>query len=83
MEDISGVVNLVTYIVNSLVDNTEAVNIRLLEGDVTSVIEIRVAEDDIGKIIGRQGRTIKSLRTLVLTASAKLKKHVSIELMEE
>ena len=74
---------LVTYVCQSLVDKPEEVSVRLLEGDQTAMLEIRVAKDDMGKIIGRQGRTIRALRTVVLAASTNLQKRVSVELMED
>lgn len=73
---------LVSYVAKSLVDNPEEVSVRFLEGDQTSVVEIHAATEDMGKIIGRQGRTIRALRTVVMAASAKLQKRVSVELMD-
>ena len=74
---------LVTYVAKSLVDKPEEVSVRELEGDQTAVIELRVAKDDLGKIIGRQGRTIRALRTVVMAASSHSKKRVSVELLED
>jgi len=74
--------DLVDYVAKALVDKPEDVFVRELEGDQTSVIEVRVAKDDLGKIIGRQGRTIRALRTVVAAASAHSPKRVSVELME-
>lgn len=73
---------LVAYVAKSLVDNPDQVNVRALEGDQTIVLELCVAKDDIGKIIGRQGRTVRALRTVVNAASARLSKRVSLELQE-
>lgn len=73
---------LVAYVAKSLVDNPDQVNVRELEGDQTIVLELCVAKDDIGKIIGRQGRTVRALRTVVNAASARLSKRVSLELQE-
>ena len=74
--------DLVTYVAKALVDKPEEVAVRELEGDQTALIELRVAKEDLGKIIGRQGRTIRALRTVVAAASAHSKKRVSVELME-
>lgn len=73
---------LVAYVAKSLVDNPDEVSVRELEGDQTIVVELRVAKDDVGKIIGRQGRTVRALRTVVSAAAARLPKRVSLELQE-
>lgn len=73
---------LVEYLVKSLVDNVDAVRITEIEGEQTTVVEVRVAPEDIGKIIGRQGRTAKALRTIVSAASNKLKKRTMLEILE-
>lgn len=74
--------DLVTHVAKSLVDSPDAVNVRVLEGDLTIVIELRVAKEDIGKVIGRQGRTVRALRTVVSAASSRSSKRVQLELME-
>ncbi|MEZ0328161.1 MAG: KH domain-containing protein [Dissulfuribacterales bacterium] len=73
---------LVEYLVKSLVDNVDAVQVTEVEGEQTTVVEVRVAQEDIGKIIGRQGRTAKALRTIVSAASNKLKKRAMLEILE-
>lgn len=73
---------LVEYLVKSLVDNVNAVQVTEVEGEQTTVVEVRVAQEDIGKIIGRQGRTAKALRTIVSAASNKLKKRAMLEILE-
>ncbi len=73
---------LVEYLVKSLVDNVDAVRVTEVEGEQTTVVEVRVAQEDIGKIIGRQGRTAKALRTIVSAASNKLKKRTMLEILE-
>lgn len=73
---------LVAYVAKSLVDNPEEVDVRVLEGDKTVLVELRVSKDDIGKIIGRQGRTVRALRTVVASTSTRLQKRVSLELQE-
>ncbi len=74
--------DLVEYVAKALVDKPQEVSVRSLEGDQTAVIELRVAKDDLGKIIGRQGRTVRALRTVVAAASSHVKKRVSLELVE-
>ena len=73
---------LVTYVAKSLVSKPDEVNVRVLEGDQTAVVELRVAKDDLGKIIGRQGRTVRALRTIIAAASSHSNKRVSLELIE-
>lgn len=73
---------LVEYLVKSLVDNVDAVRVTEVEGEQTTVVEVRVAQEDIGKIIGHQGRTAKALRTIVSAASNKLKKRTMLEILE-
>jgi len=73
---------LVEYLVKSLVDNVDAVQVKEVEGEQTTVVEVRVAKEDIGKVIGRQGRTAKALRTIISAASSKLKKRAVLEILE-
>jgi len=63
----------VEMIVKALVDETDAVDVREIERDGTTRIEVRVAQSDMGKVIGKQGRTVRALRSLVYAAG--LKKH--------
>ncbi len=74
--------NLVTFVARSLVDATDEVRVREIQGDQTAIIELSVAKDDLGKIIGRQGRTVRALRTLVSAAASKSQKRVTLELQE-
>ena len=70
-------------IVKSLVDDTEAVEVREVErGNSTLMIEVRVAEADMGKLIGRQGRTVRALRSLVHAASMKKNRRFTLEIVE-
>jgi len=68
---------LIEYIAKSLVDNPEEVSLTELEGEQTTVIELKVAKDDMGKIIGKQGRTAMAIRTIFGAASTKMKKDLS------
>ncbi len=74
--------DLITYIAKALVDNPEEVTVSEVEGEQTSVMELKVAKDDLGKIIGKQGRTARALRTILSAASAKIKKRAVLEIME-
>ena len=74
--------DLIEFVAKSLVDAPEAVEVHEIEGDHTSVFELRVANDDLGKVIGKQGRTAKALRTIVSAASAKVKKRAVLEIVE-
>lgn len=66
-------------IILSLVDNKDAVQINELDGEKSVVFEVKVAEEDMGKVIGRQGRLAKSIRTLVKSISGKEHKKVTVE----
>ncbi len=73
---------LVRYIAQALVDSPDAVVVSEVEGEQTSVIELRVAKEDLGKIIGKHGRTAQSIRTILSAASAKHKKRAVLEIVE-
>ncbi len=73
---------LVLYIAKALVDNPDKVDVKEVAGEKGAVIELRVAESDRGKVIGKDGRIIKSIRTIVNSASAKLGKRAMVELIE-
>ena len=72
----------VEMIVKALVDDTEAVEVREVERKDTLVIEIRVAQADMGKLIGRQGRTVRALRSLVHAASVKQNRRYVLDIVE-
>jgi predicted RNA-binding protein YlqC (UPF0109 family) len=73
---------LVTYIARALVDSPDDVTVTEIEGEQTSVIELRVAKEDMGKVIGKQGRTAKAMRTVVNAAATKLSKRAVLEIIE-
>ena len=73
---------LIEYIAKLLVDNPEEVSVTEIEGEQTSVIELKVAKEDIGKVIGKQGRTARAMRTILGAASMKLKKRSALEILE-
>ncbi|MGB7922463.1 MAG: KH domain-containing protein [Pyrinomonadaceae bacterium] len=73
----------VEMIVKALVDDAEAVDVREVErGNSTTMIEVRVAETDMGKLIGRQGRTVRALRLLAHAASLKKNRRITLEIVE-
>ncbi len=74
--------DLIEYIAKVLVDNPDDVSVTELEGKQTSVIELRVAKEDLGKVIGKQGRTARAMRTILGAASTKLKKRSVLEILE-
>lgn len=74
--------DLIEYIATSLVDHPESVEVALVDGEQSLVLELRVAKEDLGKVIGKQGRTAKALRTILSAASAKADKRVVLEIVE-
>jgi uncharacterized protein len=75
--------DLITYIAKALVDNPEEVRVSEIVGDQTSVLELKVAKEDLGKVIGKQGRTARAMRTLLSASSAKIRKRTVLEIVEE
>jgi len=73
---------LVEYIVKCIVDKKEEVDVKSVEGDKSIVLEIKVAQEDMGKVIGKEGRTIKAIRTLLGAAATKIGKKVMVELVQ-
>lgn len=74
--------DLVEFIAKSLVDKPEEVLVTEVGKEQTIVYELRVAKDDLGKVIGKQGRTARAIRTILNAASAKLKKRTVLEILE-
>ncbi len=73
---------LIEYIAKSLVDNPDKVEVAEVEGEQTAVIELKVAKEDLGKVIGRQGRTARAMRTILGAASTKARKRAVLEIIE-
>ncbi|GHV70480.1 UPF0109 protein [Spirochaetia bacterium] len=73
--------DLVEYIVKSLVDDPAAVSISVVEGERSTILELRVAEADTGKVIGKRGRIAKAIRTVLQAATAKTGKHTALEIL--
>ncbi|MDD3268316.1 MAG: KH domain-containing protein [Syntrophomonadaceae bacterium] len=74
---------LVEFIAKSLVDSPDEVEVREVEGDRSIILELRVAADDMGKVIGKQGKIAKSIRTITKATAAKEGKRVVVEIMRE
>ena len=74
--------DLISYIAQALVDRPEEVSVTEVEGNQTSVLELKVAKEDLGKVIGKQGRTARAMRTILGAASAKLRKRTVLEIIE-
>lgn len=73
---------LVEEIARALVDRPENVVVQMIEGEQAIVLELRVAPDDVGKVIGKQGRTARSIRTLLGAVSMKLQRRITLEILE-
>ena len=73
---------LITYVSKSLVDLPDQVEVNEIVGEQTTVIELKVDKTDLGKVIGKQGRTARALRTILNAASTKLKKRSVLEIIE-
>jgi predicted RNA-binding protein YlqC (UPF0109 family) len=73
---------LITYIAKALVDKSEEVVVTEIEGEQTSVIELKVAKEDLGKVIGKQGRTARAMRTILSASSTKINKRSVLEIIE-
>ena len=73
---------LVGFMARALVDNPEQVQVLEVEGEQTSVLELKVAKEDLGKVIGKQGRTARAMRTILSAASTKVKKRSVLEIIE-
>lgn len=73
---------LVELIAKALVDEPDQVQVREIEGEKLTIIELRVAQGDLGKVIGKQGRTARSIRTLLNAVATKLRKRAVLEILE-
>ncbi len=75
--------DLIDYLAKSLVDNPDAVEVKETQGETASVLELRVAKEDLGRIIGKQGRTAKSIRTILNAAASRVNRKVVLEIVED
>ena len=73
---------LIEYMAKALVDSPDLVKVSEIEGEKTSVLELSVAKDDLGKVIGKQGRTARAMRTILSAASTKVRKRAVLEIIE-
>jgi len=73
---------LVEQIARALVDHSDDVSVRAIDGEQVTVLELKVHPEDLGKVIGRQGRTAKSIRTILGAAGMKLRKRYTLEILE-
>ncbi len=73
---------LIEAIAKALVDHPEQVQVRVVEGEQVTVLELRVHPEDLGKVIGRQGRTVESMRTILAAAGMKLRKRITLEILD-
>ena len=74
--------DLVEFLAKALVDNPDEVNVTEVSGENSSVIELKVAKEDLGKVIGKNGRTARAMRTILSAASAKIRKRAVLEIIE-
>jgi predicted RNA-binding protein YlqC (UPF0109 family) len=80
--DHSGLKDLVEFMAKALVDHPDAVRVNEIDGEQTTVVELDVAQEDRGKVIGKQGRTARAMRTILNAASTKLQKRSVLEIVE-
>jgi predicted RNA-binding protein YlqC (UPF0109 family) len=80
--DTGSLKDLVEFMARSLVDLPEKVEVNEIVGEQTTVVELKVAKEDLGKVIGKQGRTARSMRTILNAASTKLHKRSVLEIVE-
>ena len=74
---------LILAMARALVDEPEEVEVREIKGDITVIFELKVAKEDLGKIIGKQGKTAQAMRTILIATATKLKKRVVLEIIEQ
>lgn len=80
--EVASMKELIEYIAKSLVDRPENVVVKETEGEKTTIIELRVAQEDLGKVIGKQGRTARAMRTILNAAGTKVGKRCVLEILE-
>ena len=74
---------LVQFLARQLVNNPDAVEVKEVHGDTASVLELRVAKEDLGRVIGKQGRTVKSIRTILNAVAWRTNRKIVLEIIEE
>ena len=78
----NGLKELIEYIVKALVDNPEKVEVKEIAGEKSIIYELKVGEGDLGKVIGKEGRTAKAIRTIITAAAMKQGKRTVLEILE-
>jgi predicted RNA-binding protein YlqC (UPF0109 family) len=73
--------DFIAYLIKNLVDQPDSVDVQIIDGEQGTVVEIRVSQEDVAKVVGRQGRTIKSLRTIAMIVGARFGRRVRLELV--
>ena len=74
---------LVQFLARQLVNNPDAVEVKEVHGDTASVLELRVAKEDLGRVIGKQGRTVQSIRTILNAVASRTNRKIVLEIIEE
>ena len=82
MADNVSLKELIEFIARALVDDPDSVEVSDISGEQTIVLELRVAKEDLGKVIGKQGRTVKAMRAILNAASSKVRKRADLEILE-
>jgi predicted RNA-binding protein YlqC (UPF0109 family) len=82
-EELRPMKELVLYLAKQLVNHPDAVEVKETQADTTSVLELRVAKEDIGRVIGKQGRTAKSIRTILNAVASRTNRKVVLEIIED
>ena len=73
--------DFIAYLIKNLVDQPDSVDVNVFEGEKSTIVEVQVGGDDVAKIVGKQGRTIKALRTIAMTVGARFGRRVKLELL--
>jgi predicted RNA-binding protein YlqC (UPF0109 family) len=73
----------VTYLIKNLVDNPDGVDVKIFNGSQSTIVEVKVSDIDVAKIVGKQGRTIKALRTISMIVGARFGRKVKLELLQQ
>ncbi|MFO7638939.1 MAG: KH domain-containing protein [bacterium] len=74
--------DLIIYVAKALVDNPDQVEVKEIAGEKTLIYELRVAQGDLGKVIGKEGRTAKAIRSIITAAAMKIGKRAQLEILE-
>jgi len=74
--------DLIVYVAKALVDEPDGVEVNVIEGDKSTILELKVAADDVGKVIGKHGRIAKALRTILSATGTKTGKHIQLEILD-